>query len=130
MERKEAAERGLKKYNTGRLCKNGHGSDRYTATGACESCIRGYQQQYIKAVKLASVYGLADYSARVHPDDFAALDAYVAALEMDRRAKRDAQLEADARLRMASLVEVEKEAIHVSRKKAGWTGDNDDWSTK
>lgn len=40
MERKEAAAAGLKKYNTGRLCKHGHKADRYVDSGACSACLK------------------------------------------------------------------------------------------
>lgn len=33
---------GLPTYNTGKPCTNGHLSDRYTASGGCIECIKGY----------------------------------------------------------------------------------------
>jgi len=39
MERKEAIDSGLQKYNTGRKCRYGHDSDRYTLSGACCECM-------------------------------------------------------------------------------------------
>ena len=36
--RREAVKRGCSKYKTGRLCKHGHDSPRYTTTGACVKC--------------------------------------------------------------------------------------------
>lgn len=41
MERKEAAVMGLTKYETGRPCRNGHTTYRYTASGTCSCCING-----------------------------------------------------------------------------------------
>jgi len=37
----EAAALGLKTYSTGKPCKYGHESDRYTRTGICVACTRG-----------------------------------------------------------------------------------------
>lgn len=34
----EAAKRGLNKYYTGRACKRGHKSERWTLNGACVQC--------------------------------------------------------------------------------------------
>lgn len=39
MEKREAVEKNLVRYNTGRPCIRGHLSDRYTTTGACISCL-------------------------------------------------------------------------------------------
>lgn len=39
MEKKEAKALGLKKYNTGRKCKRGHQSDRWTSSGMCCDCL-------------------------------------------------------------------------------------------
>lgn len=39
MERKEAMERGLYKFETGRPCANGHIAHRYTQSGSCSRCI-------------------------------------------------------------------------------------------
>ena len=36
--RKEAKARGLKRYFTGKPCKHGHVSERYTGSGACVEC--------------------------------------------------------------------------------------------
>lgn len=41
IERKFAQESGLKTYFTGKLCKKGHVSYRYTKSGACAECING-----------------------------------------------------------------------------------------
>lgn len=37
--RKEAIEKGLKKYYTGKTCKNGHYSERYTVGSECQGCL-------------------------------------------------------------------------------------------
>ena len=84
MERKEAAELGLKKYNTGRMCANGHNSDRYTGTGSCMGCINTYQKRY----KAILINRLVERKVKLHVDDWPALDAYVIALKMEREANR------------------------------------------
>jgi len=38
--RPEARARGLKTYYTGKICRNGHDSYRYTQSGTCSQCIR------------------------------------------------------------------------------------------
>lgn len=40
MKRREAVMAGVKTYNTGKPCKHGHTSDRYTSTAQCIECIK------------------------------------------------------------------------------------------
>lgn len=40
MKRAEAKAQGLKFYNTGKPCKHGHLSDRYTSTAICIECVK------------------------------------------------------------------------------------------
>jgi len=40
MERPEAVKLGLSKYTTGRPCKNGHLTYRYTVSASCSACVR------------------------------------------------------------------------------------------
>lgn len=40
MSRKEAIKKGLKKYFTGKLCKNGHIAERYTTSKGCTECAK------------------------------------------------------------------------------------------
>jgi hypothetical protein len=40
MKRAEAKAQGLKFYNTGKPCKHGHLSDRYTSTAICLECVK------------------------------------------------------------------------------------------
>ena len=40
MKRAEAKAQGLKFYNTGKPCKHGHLSDRYTSTAICFECVK------------------------------------------------------------------------------------------
>ncbi len=52
MERSEAMKLLLPKYNTGRSCKKGHFSDRYTVSGACMGCISSNSRDFYKNVRL------------------------------------------------------------------------------
>ena len=40
MKKREAKAQGLKFYCTGKLCKHGHLSDRYTSTAVCVACVK------------------------------------------------------------------------------------------
>ncbi len=40
MERPEAVEKGMSQYTTGRPCKQGHLTYRYTVSGSCSACVR------------------------------------------------------------------------------------------
>ena len=40
LSRPEARQKGLKTYFTGKLCKNGHNSYRYTQSGTCAQCVK------------------------------------------------------------------------------------------
>ena len=51
--RSAAAKAGEIKYNTGKPCKNGHSSDRYTRNGACVSCMRANNAALNEALQLA-----------------------------------------------------------------------------
>ncbi len=56
--RKEAFAAGQLKYNTGKVCKNGHLSDRYTRNGACIECLR------VANVALSTALALAPNAKR------------------------------------------------------------------
>jgi hypothetical protein len=52
--RKEAIQKGLQKYYTGKPCKNGHYSERYTLGSECQACIKEHvysQRSEIKAIR-------------------------------------------------------------------------------
>jgi len=40
VERRKAIESGLPRFYTGKTCKHGHVSERYTSTGGCIACLR------------------------------------------------------------------------------------------
>ena len=40
MDRKTAKQKGLRTYRTGKMCKHGHLSERYTKSGNCVACVK------------------------------------------------------------------------------------------
>lgn len=74
MDRKEAFIKGLVKYNTGKPCKHGHTSDRYTSTGGCIDCLKGV---------LGGPRILVN--CHVHPDDEPAVRLFVQSLNEARQ---------------------------------------------
>jgi hypothetical protein len=49
--RKAAAEAGEEKYSTGKPCKHGHMSPRYTKTGICVQCATERSRAYNDQIK-------------------------------------------------------------------------------
>ena len=83
--RRQAAERGLKRYYNGRPCGKGHDAPRFTSTGACVKCVAGYSKEYSVRLRKESTAHLAGFfSYPSHPDDHAAALAYCQALDMQR----------------------------------------------
>lgn len=85
MKRREAAQQGLSKYYTGVVCRKGHDTFRWTASGACVQCAAEYAGHYVRKMRR----GLADrmrghFSYPCHPDDQAAALAYCQALDLAR----------------------------------------------
>lgn len=67
--RKEALDRGLLRYFTGKSCENGHISERYTKNSACIKCLREHnlkkgaaysKKWYQKKVRLAKLAQATD----------------------------------------------------------------------
>jgi hypothetical protein len=81
--RKEAAEKGLLKYNTGRACQRGHTSYRYTKTGTCSECTRWASLKY-RQLTTARIAGLKRLVLDVHPDDIKPLSDMAEALKIAR----------------------------------------------
>lgn len=111
--RKEAFLKGEKMFYTGRQCKEGHLSPRYTSTGSCVACLRqfskGHRQAVAGTVLLAAQAVHAEdvneilktidfYNARrglppaVRPEDFRALPTrWETYLEKEMRKPRGAR---------------------------------------
>jgi hypothetical protein len=49
--RKDAIKNGLHKYYTGKPCKNGHYSERYTLGSECQACIKNTVYSSREAIK-------------------------------------------------------------------------------
>jgi hypothetical protein len=61
--KEEAEEKGLKRYFTGLLCKNGHLEERFVSTRQCMQCARDKGKKYAKtdrarSARLARTYGV------------------------------------------------------------------------
>jgi len=67
--KKEARESGFKFYFTGKPCKWGHRSLRYTSTNQCIKCSRGYAKNWKSDNRNAFLKNLSDYKKK-HRWDF------------------------------------------------------------
>ena len=78
--RAQAAAQGRKHFYTGKPCKYGHDSLRFTSTGGCMACNAARSKVFSQAV---AANGQA-FTYHAHPDDHAALLAYAQALDIQR----------------------------------------------
>ena len=78
--RAQAAAQGRKHFYTGKPCKYGHDSLRFTSTGGCMACNAARSKVFSQAV---AAKGQA-FTYHAHPDDHAALLAYAQALDIQR----------------------------------------------
>ena len=78
MERREAHALGMKTYDTGRPCKNGHRALRYVTTGSCVKCLDKYRRTYANEAILVSSGALISKTYTRTPDVIAQIDAFVA----------------------------------------------------
>ena len=83
MTQKEAIEKGLRKYWTGKICINGHVKQRYTVSGICIGCnaMNSAKRNRKKRAELtARRGGLKLITFTVHLDDAKAIEAYATTL--------------------------------------------------
>lgn len=81
--RQQAINIGSKTYFTGVPCKNGHIAKRHTTTCACTGCLKlAYQKSHTKILNAAK--GYVTYTRTIHPDDWAEVDAYCDAVNLQR----------------------------------------------
>ena len=83
MTQKEAIEKGLRKYWTGKICINGHVKQRYTVSGICIGCNAmnsAKRNKKKRAELLARRGGLKLITFTVHPDDAKAIEDYATTL--------------------------------------------------
>lgn len=70
MKRIEAAQLGLKTYNSGKPCNRNHTTDRYTSSGMCIGCLNHHSDAMREArtkVNTAHVEGLRSYPVFIKP---------------------------------------------------------------
>lgn len=78
--RLDALAQGRKHFYTGKPCKYGHDSLRFTSTGGCMACNAARSKLFSRA----STLGEKVFSYHLHPDDVAAALAYCQALDLQR----------------------------------------------
>jgi hypothetical protein len=94
VDRKTAAQAGLSRFYTGRPCRSGHDSERYTASGNCIVCHQKRAEEFKRAPRMAPLavrhyqndLGLTPHTIWVHPTDAPMVDALVKALIDQREA--------------------------------------------
>lgn len=69
---------GRKHFYTGKPCKYGHDSARFTSTGGCMACNAARSNLFAQGVAANT------FSYKLHPDDHAAALAYCQALDLQR----------------------------------------------
>lgn len=82
--RLDAAERGLKRYFSGKPCTNGHESPRFVSNGMCIACLKDHQQKYRTIANLKTA-GLTRITLDIHPDDEKYIRDTVEALRIARQ---------------------------------------------
>lgn len=80
MKRRYAADHGYRKYYTGRLCKNGHDSMRYTTTGMCVSCNAAHNRKSATALNSARQRGWVEMTVRVRKENQKTVQDFIDAL--------------------------------------------------
>lgn len=83
--RKQAFERGLKRFYTGKPCSKNHDAERFVTTGGCVKCNSDRSTFFRKSSNASTVSNLrGHFGYPLHPDDYAAALAYCQALDMQR----------------------------------------------
>lgn len=91
--RKEAQSAGDSKFNTGKPCRNGHHTFRYTSSGVCAGCLRpdsvvdmpaDREEGPTRAQKAAMLDQLPEHRLRAHQVDVPALQAMATLLCLAR----------------------------------------------
>jgi len=74
--RKEAKDKGLKRYFTGKLCPHGHIEERMVSNGYCIECSKKSKQQYVEnnveKVRQELIFIIEDLESDIpfHSEDF------------------------------------------------------------
>lgn len=112
--RKQAAADGDKLYYTGKPCRKGHDSMRYTSTGMCFECCRAYNHQFrADALRLQNAKAAGAFLHMLHPDDHAAARAYCQALDIARGRTPWAPLAASSTPARRTMAEVEADRLRI-----------------
>lgn len=85
--RREAANSGEVRYYTGRPCRNGHETFRYTSTGNCSACSKDRAHQFSEQVRTAmqrKQQGLVLIELCIYEQDAERLRNYALALRTSR----------------------------------------------
>jgi hypothetical protein len=86
VKRIDAANAGLTRYSSGKPCRAGHISDRYTSTGNCIACQTSVRKRLNQA-RIGNGLGWSSITTQVPPDHVATLRDFVSILRrMDPRA--------------------------------------------
>ena len=83
--RKEAMQTGMKKYWTGKPCRNGHLTLRYTNTGVCIDCAATHSSNQWQKVRHPSLRSYTSVRIKCHRDDIKLINEFAQAL-IDARA--------------------------------------------
>jgi hypothetical protein len=105
MNRNQAIIQGLHKYEADKPCRKGHAPLRYTHTGTCVQCIKGYRADYLaKGAELTRrrredpfmlpplPHGQEYHELGFWPADLPAVAAFVAALNTARQIEYNARV--------------------------------------
>ena len=82
--REQAHTAGSTKYYTGRVCVNGHASQRYVSSGICIGCSSMNANKYQKDQRSKFRSGRIVLKVEVHPDDVPAMQALADSLKQAR----------------------------------------------
>lgn len=118
MEREEAFRAGLRTYNTGRPCKNGHEPVRYTKTGICVGCSKMNSAKYhgkFLENKVAAALG-REVTVRVPDEHVTMIQELAAGIMAQHEAAQNAALEAECYARNVSM----GGQAYADRKRAEW----------
>lgn len=78
--RAQAHKQGLKRYWTGKACKQGHNEQRAVSSGICCACNRMYAAKF----RNASTVGFESLRVECHPDDMETVRQFVAGINTVR----------------------------------------------
>lgn len=125
MSRTDAYKAGLKKFFTGRKCRNGHLSERYVSTQGCIACLRRFTGG--KTINIAchaddedAIREFADILAAARPENWIAAETVMSEEEKERKWIRMLMKEGKPyRPRDARMTDAEREALDADMRQRG-----------